>query len=46
MRNTSPLRKRGGVCAKPGVVNLVKEDSEENGGLIGRFWLEQRVNLD
>ena len=46
MRNTGPLRKRGGVCAKPNVVHLVKEDPEENGGLIDRVWLEQRVNLD
>ena len=46
MRSASPLRKRDGVSAKYSVVHLVKENLEENGGLIGRFWLEQRVNLD
>jgi len=46
MRGTSPLRKRGSVSAEHSFIHLVKEDSEESGGLIGRVWLEQRVNLD
>jgi hypothetical protein len=46
MRRTSPpLRKRGSVATKRGVVHRVKDDSEEGDGLVGRVWLELGMNL-
>jgi hypothetical protein len=34
------------VATERGVVHLVKEDSEESGGLLGRVWLELGMDLD
>ena len=33
-------------CHRTGVVHLVEHDPGESGGLIGRVWLELRVDLD
>jgi hypothetical protein len=46
MWRTGPLGKRGSVATKRGVVHLVKDDSEESGGLIGWVWLELGMDLD
>jgi len=46
MRSAGPLRKRGDVATKRGIVHLVKHDSQESGGLIRWVWLELGVDLD
>jgi len=45
-RSPGPLGERGNVVAEGGIVHLVKHDSQEGGGLIGRVWLELGVDLD
>jgi hypothetical protein len=46
MWRTGPLGKRGSFATKRGVVQLVKDDSEESGGVIGWVWLELGMDLN
>ena len=46
MRRAGPLRKRGNGATERRVVHLVKEHSDESGGLVDRVLLEPGMDLD
>lgn len=46
LRRAGPLRNRRNFVTKSGVVHLVKENSQESGGLFAWVWLESRVDLN
>jgi hypothetical protein len=46
MWRAGPLGKGGNVATEHGSVHLVKGDSEESSGVVGRVWLELGVHLN